>query len=399
MDLDGRFFSMSLSFRIERPSGQSSRSGQASGSNGRYGGPGGRGERTLAGEYAADSSEDEAEEDRRRNHRELITDFDASRYVAGCFAAVLQSGLTLCCAACRPVEKPQELSIPALPDKDFRAIHLAKKRKKEMYRPEGGAVGVMRQSTGGTGAKVDESAEGVDQMNAKPMEGGLRLGDGGRRVKKEEDVEEGTLGVPSALDGVPGTGASTPIGQLSLLSGAPSPAASGSAAPPVPKKEEETEDQKALRELLAGEGKEEEAQIDMIPMASTKKEEDGDADDYDSDSDGPQDETSVFRRDVASRPDVPTLEDYARVPVGQFGAALLRGMGWQEGQAASRNGRQGPAEAYVPKARPSLLGIGAKPMKVDEEDAKKGAKRPERRYVPLVRKVTDRATPRDVGGH
>lgn len=39
------------------------------------------------------------------------------------------------------------------------------------------------------------------------------------------------------------------------------------------------------------------------------------------------DETLDFRNDVASRPDPATLEEYAEMPVEEFGMALLRGMG------------------------------------------------------------------------
>lgn len=32
-----------------------------------------------------------------------------------------------------------------------------------------------------------------------------------------------------------------------------------------------------------------------------------------------------------------TLEDYERVPIEQFGAALLRGMGWEKGKPVGKN--------------------------------------------------------------
>jgi len=47
--------------------------------------------------------------------------------------------------------------------------------------------------------------------------------------------------------------------------------------------------------------------------------------------DGIEDEDEKFKADVASRPDESTLDDYSRTPVGDFGKALLRGMGWGEG--------------------------------------------------------------------
>lgn len=38
-----------------------------------------------------------------------------------------------------------------------------------------------------------------------------------------------------------------------------------------------------------------------------------------------------FLKDVASRPEQSTMNDYDSMPVSQFGAALMRGMGWSEG--------------------------------------------------------------------
>ncbi|EED15264.1 G-patch domain protein (Spp2), putative [Talaromyces stipitatus ATCC 10500] len=75
------------------------------------------------------------------------------------------------------------------------------------------------------------------------------------------------------------------------------------------------------------------------------------------------DETSSFRADVATRPDQASLDAYDAVPVEEFGAALLRGMGWKEGQAIGRGnyGNTSAAnEARVPQRRPGFLGIGAK---------------------------------------
>lgn len=83
-----------------------------------------------------------------------------------------------------------------------------------------------------------------------------------------------------------------------------------------------------------------------------------------SNSQGRYDETSSFRTDVATRPDQASLEAYNAIPVEEFGAALLRGMGWKEGQNIGR-GRYGgastaAAKAVVPERRPGFLGIGAK---------------------------------------
>jgi len=86
------------------------------------------------------------------------------------------------------------------------------------------------------------------------------------------------------------------------------------------------------------------------------------------------------------------LDDYARVPVSQFGAALLRGMGWKEGTAATRQPGKGLVEPYLPEARPALLGIGAKEREIlDDGKGKKGGaiRRSEKRYVPVVKKERD----------
>lgn len=76
------------------------------------------------------------------------------------------------------------------------------------------------------------------------------------------------------------------------------------------------------------------------------------------------DETSSFRADVATRPDQASLEAYNAIPVEEFGAALLRGMGWKEGQSIGRGRYDGskpaPIKASVPERRPGFLGIGAK---------------------------------------
>ncbi|KAI5302399.1 hypothetical protein KEM56_000728 [Ascosphaera pollenicola] len=77
----------------------------------------------------------------------------------------------------------------------------------------------------------------------------------------------------------------------------------------------------------------------------------------------PYDETRDFRADVASRPEPASLAAYNAVPVEEFGAALLRGMGWKEGEPVGRN-KYGSSTASlkprVPERRPGFLGIGAK---------------------------------------
>ena len=79
-----------------------------------------------------------------------------------------------------------------------------------------------------------------------------------------------------------------------------------------------------------------------------------------------ENETKSFRTDIASRPDSASLADYAAVPVEEFGAALLRGMGWKEGEPVNKSrygdtvSTQTALKARVPERRPGYLGIGAK---------------------------------------
>lgn len=156
-------------------------------------------------------------------------------------------------------------------------------------------------------------------------------------------------------------------------------------APPTPDVKEETEDEKALRAILASANPDDDGTnvptIDAIPSGGNAWTR-------------PADETDAYRQDVLTRPDEATLDDYDRVPVAEFGAALLRGMGWKPGTAASRT-RTGPAEPWLPTARPALLGIGAKERVVADDGTPQNGKakakgRPERRYVPLVKRERER---------
>jgi hypothetical protein len=69
-------------------------------------------------------------------------------------------------------------------------------------------------------------------------------------------------------------------------------------------------------------------------------------------------EEERFRNEVRQAPEAPTLDAYEAMPVEGFGAALLRGMGWKDGDAIGKNGA--PPKPKEFKRRPALLGIGAK---------------------------------------
>ncbi len=74
-----------------------------------------------------------------------------------------------------------------------------------------------------------------------------------------------------------------------------------------------------------------------------------------------QDETADFRSDVATRPESSTLEDYAAMPVEEFGMAMLRGMG-QKRRANGEVINLNEDQKDEPKKRKQegFLGIGAK---------------------------------------
>lgn len=70
-------------------------------------------------------------------------------------------------------------------------------------------------------------------------------------------------------------------------------------------------------------------------------------------------EEEAFQNDVKDAPEPPSLAAYEATPIDGFGAALLRGMGWKDGEEIGRN----KGTTFKPKEikrRPALLGIGAK---------------------------------------
>lgn len=148
--------------------------------------------------------------------------------------------------------------------------------------------------------------------------------------------------------------------------------------PLPPSLEKKTDDQLALEALLGFKAERKGPDL-VIPVQE------------DDSYDAPANEEDAYRRAIKAAPDVSTLEDYERVPVEEFGAALLRGMGWKEG--SKRKGQvDRPKEV---KRRQNLLGLGATQLKDAEElgawvqksDPKKmtggsGSGRPDRRPKP-----------------
>ena len=87
-------------------------------------------------------------------------------------------------------------------------------------------------------------------------------------------------------------------------------------------------------------------------------------------------EEEKLKRDLSLRPEDNDEAMYDRVPVEEFGKALLRGMGWNEGQrlGKTKNGLLKPIE-YVP--RQALVGLGADPSQLLDPKAKRGKGRKE----------------------
>lgn len=75
-------------------------------------------------------------------------------------------------------------------------------------------------------------------------------------------------------------------------------------------------------------------------------------------------ESERFVTDLNLRPDEPSRESYSKIPVEEFGAAMLRGMGWKGPDSSEKN----VPIKYVP--RPERLGLGASEVQ-DSSELKK----------------------------
>jgi len=148
-----------------------------------------------------------------------------------------------------------------------------------------------------------------------------------------------------------------------------------------------TEDELALEALLGDGGSKKSTMVLPAVPEPPKDHKDGI---WDGRADTGINEDDAFRSDVASRPDSASLEDYAAVPVEEFGAALLRGMGWKEGEVVGKRKDQ-VSKPRILERRPALLGIGAKevPGGVGDEigawgRAAKGRRKVEKSYNPVL---------------
>ena len=254
----------------------------------------------------------------------------------------------------RPVKKDEPLVIAPLPNRDWRAV--VKKNRNHgipSYVPEG-MEDKMRVGADGTQGGLGTQ----DTINSGPQQIGLVIVapvPKRRKIDNDEDVDVKMEGIK--------TGGEQALGPDQEL----------------------TEDEKAVRAMVnaakkAANGEEDGPEMEAIPLLPS------------TDWRRPKSEAEAYQEDVVTRPDSCTLEDYQRVPVEQFGLALLRGMGWKPGTGASRSGK-GPTKAFAPTSRPALLGLGAKEREAVDDGSKgqKKSTRPNMRYVPVVAKEREQS--------
>ena len=102
-------------------------------------------------------------------------------------------------------------------------------------------------------------------------------------------------------------------------------------------------------------------------------------------------ELQAFKEDLADLPEQATLDDYESMPIEDFGAAMLRGMGWEEGKPVGANAMgMVAAVEFVP--RPGRLGLGAQPAPAPPPRTRSASSNP--RDARRARGYGPRGTPR-----
>lgn len=274
-----------------------------------------------------DSDDEDNRDDERANKVQLVTDFDAAR-----------GGAVDLNDAPKKAQGP--LVIPKLSNRNWR---------EEAERRRGGS--------GQAKKAIYVPPEALAKQNG--------------RLSKEDLVEKDIVEQKYGLQVFDRKAEET-----STESGPTPPA--DDAPPPAPKTEEEI----ALASLLSGDT----AAPSTLVLAPTSA---SNGNDWRTARAAVQNEDAAFKTDVASRPEMATLEDYAAVPVEEFGAALLRGMGWKEGDEVGKR-RGAASKPRVVEKRPAFLGIGAKAKEEIPElgtwgkGDKKRRGRQDTTYIPVV---------------
>ena len=91
--------------------------------------------------------------------------------------------------------------------------------------------------------------------------------------------------------------------------------------------------------------------------------------------------------DDGPKADVSTMEDYENVPIEQFGMAMLRGMGFKEGEGIGGFKKE-VVPIFDPQVRPKGLGLGASRPKKNENVAKEGEEKLELKKCAHVKIVS-----------
>jgi hypothetical protein len=219
---------------------------------------------------------------------------------------------------------------------------------------------------------------------ARVRRGGATAGErfipGAGAVATGADGSVGGLGTRDAINSGPQLSGLQKLAKRQKREDDDEPMAVDDALVPVKAEEKESEDQRALRILLSGaDGEPTDELAPIIPQLTRTLS-----------------EAEALKQDVEVLPEQASLHDYERVPVAQFGAAMLRGMGWTEGTAANKSGRP-DAKLWLPERRTALLGIGAKEREVldDGDPRKKKLGLPSMKYMPVLKKEKEGSS-RDV---
>ncbi|KAH6694850.1 putative Pre-mRNA-splicing factor SPP2 [Leptodontidium sp. MPI-SDFR-AT-0119] len=207
-----------------------------------------------------------------------------------------------------------ELVIKKMANRDWRGEARSRGSGRDLLPPEARAEreAVVRERDG----KGAEKTEGVDVVNGN--DGAIQWGLSVRKRTRTEDDDDDVEGGGGDANGTTTKKDKDKPNQ----------------PPPQPK----TADEEALASLL-GQQTSQSRPVLTIPITTLTEQE-------------------AYKAAVASAPDVSSLEDYERIPVEEFGAALLRGMGWKGEKTAK------PKDI---KRRQNLLGLGAKELDGAEE--------------------------------
>lgn len=268
--------------------------------------------------------------------------------------------------------KVQPLIIPSQVNKDWRLESLQRRGV------SGQALAGALRAAGGIGALGGGATGQVAQNGPETLTAAVQSGLVVRKPSAAESTQNGGEDVQTSLQDVP-IESDVTYSRNGLLT-----ASMLSSELPTEQTEAGAEaeiEQEALRALMNDQEVDTSRRVDIIHIDN----------DGDWRTRAKVSEDEAYRQDVQTRPSESTLDDYANVPVHEFGAALLRGMGWKDGEVVGKNKNYQFAKPKDTNKRPAFLGIGATPRPVDEnEDALFGlkGKKPHKQaplYTPMVR--------------